>query len=88
MGIIPSRNLEEQRREKDGIVYFDRGVIEGKDGRKYQRYAIQTHFVQVGESQKELVENTCGLCIRRATFSASAPRSCACASSPSRPAIR
>ena len=56
MGIIPSRNLEEQRREKDGIVYFDRGVIEGKDGRKYQRYAIQTHFVQVGESQKELVE--------------------------------
>ena len=56
MGIIPSRNLEEQRREKDGIVYFDRGVIEGKDGRKYQRYAIQTHFVQVGESQKDLVE--------------------------------
>ena len=56
MGIIPSRNLEEQRREKDGIVYFDRGVIEGRDGRKYQRYAIQTHFVQVGESQKDLVE--------------------------------
>ena len=56
MGIIPSRNLEEQRREKDGIVYFDRGVIEGKDGRKYERYAIQTHFVQVGESQKDLVE--------------------------------
>ena len=51
MGIIPSRNLEEQRQEKDGIVYFDRGVIEGKDGRKYERYAIQTHFVQVGESQ-------------------------------------
>lgn len=50
------RNLEEQRREKDGIVYFDRGVIEGKDGRKYERYAIQTHFVQVGESQKNLVE--------------------------------
>ena len=22
MGIIPSRNLEEQRREKDGIVYL------------------------------------------------------------------
>ena len=87
MGIIPSRNLEEQRREKDGIVYFDRGVIEGKDGRKYQRYAIQTHFVQVGESQIWW-KSTCGLCIRRATFSASAPRSCACASSPSRPAIR
>ena len=56
MGIIPSRNLEEQRREEKDIVYFDRGVIEGGDGRKYERYAIQTHFVQVGESQRELVE--------------------------------
>ena len=56
MGIIPSRNLEEQRREKDGVVYFDRGVVEGKNGKKYQRFAIQTHFVQRGESQKELVE--------------------------------
>ena len=56
MGIIPSRNLEEQRREENGVTYFDRGVIEGKDGRKYSRYAIQTHFVQVGESQKDLVE--------------------------------
>ncbi len=56
MGIIPSRNLDEQRREENGIVYFDRGTITGKDGRKYDRYAIQTHFVQVGESQKELVE--------------------------------
>lgn len=56
MGIIPSRNIEEQRREENGVVYFDRGVIEGKDGRKYDRYAIQTHFVQVGESQTELVK--------------------------------
>ena len=56
MGIIPSRNLDEQRREENGVVYFDRGTIEGKDGRKYDRFAIQTHFVQVGESQKELVE--------------------------------
>lgn len=56
MGIIPSRNLDEQRREDSGIVYFDRGIIEGRDGRKYERYAIQTHFVQVGESQRELVE--------------------------------
>ena len=39
MGIIPSRNLEEQRREENGVTYFDRGVIEGKDGRKYSRYA-------------------------------------------------
>ncbi|MDR0929961.1 MAG: F420-0--gamma-glutamyl ligase [Oscillospiraceae bacterium] len=56
MGIIPSRNLEEQRREENGVVYFDRGTIEGADGRRYDRYAIQTHFVQRGESQKELVE--------------------------------
>ena len=56
MGIIPSRNLEVQRREQNGGVYFDRGTITGKDGRKYDRYAIQTHFVQVGESQTELVE--------------------------------
>lgn len=56
MGIIPSRNLEEQRREENGVTYFDRGVIEGKDGRKYSRYAIQTHFVKVGEDQAALVE--------------------------------
>ena len=56
MGIIPSRNLDDQRREENGVVYLDRGVISGKDGKKYERYAIQTHFVQVGESQTELVE--------------------------------
>jgi predicted RNA-binding protein with PIN domain len=55
MGIIASRNLDNQRREKNGIVYFDRGTITGKNGRKYDRYAIQTHFVQRGESQEELV---------------------------------
>ena len=56
MGIIPSRNLEEQRREQNGVVYFDRGTIEGKNGKKYDRFAIQTHFVEVGESQTELIE--------------------------------
>lgn len=55
MGIIPSRNLEEQRREQDGIVYFDRGTIEGETGRRYDRWAIQTHFVNRGESQEALV---------------------------------
>ena len=54
MGIIASRNLEEQRREEKGIVYFDRGVLEGRNGKKYDRYAIQTHFVQQGEDQAEL----------------------------------
>lgn len=56
MGIIPSRNLEEQRREENGVVYFDRGTVEGKNGKKYDRFAIQTHFVEVGESQTELIE--------------------------------
>ncbi|MEG0493509.1 MAG: F420-0--gamma-glutamyl ligase [Clostridia bacterium] len=56
MGIIPSRNMEEQHREEAGVTYFDRGTITGKDGRKYDRYAIQTHFVEVGESQRELIE--------------------------------
>ncbi len=56
MGIIASRNLDAQKRETNGVTYFDRGVIEGADGKKYERYAIQTHFVEVGESQTELVE--------------------------------
>ena len=55
MGIIPSRNLEQQRREENGIVYFDRGRLTGRNGRQYDRYAIQTHFVEVGEDQAELV---------------------------------
>lgn len=42
-------------REENGIVYFDRGTLEGKNGRKYDRFAIQTHFVQRGEDQAELV---------------------------------
>ena len=56
MGIIPSRNLPEQRREHGGIVYFDRGTRSGQGGRIYRRFAIQTHFVQRKESQIALVE--------------------------------
>ena len=55
MGIIPSRNLDGQRREQNGVIYFDRGTIEGSNGKRYDRYAIQTHFVERGESQTELV---------------------------------
>ena len=50
-----SKNLEEQRREQNGVVYYDRGALTGRDGRIYDRYAIQTHFVEVGEDQAELV---------------------------------
>ncbi len=55
MGSDASRNLEEQRREKNGITYFDRGTLTGKNDRRYDRFAIQTHFVEVGEDQAELV---------------------------------
>ena len=48
-----SKNQESARREKDGVIYYDRGVLTGKDGRRYQRYAIQTHFVKPGEDQAE-----------------------------------
>ena len=50
-----SRNLASQKREEKGIVYFDRGRLTGRDGRSYDRFAIQTHFVEVGEDQAELV---------------------------------
>ncbi len=50
-----SKNLEEQRRERNGVTYYDRGILTGQSGRKYQRYAIQTHFVEVGEDQAALV---------------------------------
>ena len=50
-----SKNQESARREKDGVIYYDRGILEGKDGKKYQRFAIQTHFVEPNEDQAELV---------------------------------
>ena len=51
-----SRNLETQKRQHNGITYFDRGRLTGTDGRQYDRYAIQTHFVEVNEDQAQLVE--------------------------------
>lgn len=50
-----SRNIEAQRREQGDIVYYDRGELAGADGKRYIRYAIQTHFVQRRESAVELV---------------------------------
>ena len=55
MGIIASRNSESARAETNGVVYYDRGPLTGADGRAYQRWAIQTHFVGRGEDQAELV---------------------------------
>ena len=61
-----SRNLAQQRREKDGIVYFERGILtadiginpqnDGKSIRLNFPQLIQTHFVEVGESAAELVK--------------------------------
>ncbi len=56
MGANDSRNLDTQKREKDGITYYDRGRLTGRDGRQYDRFAIQTHFVEVGEDQAALVQ--------------------------------
>ncbi len=50
-----NKNLASKRCEENGVVYFDRGTREGSNGRRYDRYAIQTHFVEVGESQDELI---------------------------------
>ncbi len=50
-----SKNKEEQRREQNGVEYFDRGIVEGRDGMKYSRFAIHTHFIEVGEDQAALV---------------------------------
>lgn len=48
------RNLEETKREKNGIVYFVRKNI-ASAGSEFERFAIQTHFVKQGESYLELI---------------------------------
>jgi hypothetical protein len=51
-------NLNENinRREKDGVVYYIRGMRE-VDGRRLERYGIQTHFVEEGESYIQLIRD-------------------------------
>lgn len=51
-----NRNQPTQKREQDGVTYYYRGTVKADDGARYDRFAIQTHFVQVGESQIDLVE--------------------------------
>lgn len=48
------RNTEDAKREKNGIVYFLRKNVEA-GGTEFERIAIQTHFVQRGESYLELI---------------------------------
>lgn len=49
------RNQPEAKREENRIVYFLRDNIE-VNGSEYRRLAIQTHFVQRGESYLDLIE--------------------------------
>ncbi len=49
------RNTEDAKREKNGIVYFLRKNVE-TGGTEFERIAIQTHFVQRGESYLKLID--------------------------------
>lgn len=50
------RNQPEAKREENGITYYQRDNVT-VSGAEYQRYAIQTHFVERGESYVELINN-------------------------------
>ena len=50
-----NRNTDANRREKDGVTYYIRGVLE-VDGVRYERYAVKTHFVEKGEDYIEVLK--------------------------------
>ena len=47
-------NQAENRREKDGCVYYVRGLRE-VDGHRYERYGVKTHFIERGEDYVEVL---------------------------------
>ena len=49
-----NRNNEQNRREKDGVTYYIRGLRE-VNGVRYERYGIKTHFIQRGENYIEVL---------------------------------
>lgn len=49
-----NKNYAENKREKDGIVYYIRGVRVVED-KRFERYAVNTHFIDRGENLNELV---------------------------------
>lgn len=49
-----NRNTEQNRREKDGVVYYVRGLRE-VEGVRYERYGIKTHFIEKGEDLAEIL---------------------------------
>ena len=48
-----NRNNEQNKREKDGVTYYIRGVRE-VEGVRYERYAVKTHFIERGEDYVEV----------------------------------
>ena len=46
-------NLSENRREQNGVTYYIRGVRE-VEGIRFERYAINTHFIERGEDYIEV----------------------------------
>ena len=49
-----NRNLKENERCEGDITYYIRGVQE-VEGVRYERYAVKTHFVEVGEDYIEVL---------------------------------
>ena len=49
-----NRNNEQNKREKDGVTYYIRGVRE-VEGVRYERYAVKTHFIERGEDYVEVL---------------------------------
>ena len=49
-----NRNNEQNRREKDGVTYYVRGLRE-VNGVRYERYGIKTHFIERGEDYIEIL---------------------------------
>lgn len=49
-----NKNYAENKREKDGITYYIRGVRE-VEGKRFERYAVNTHFIGRGENLSELI---------------------------------
>jgi len=47
-------NKSENRHEENGAVYYVRGVRES-EGRRYERYAVATHFIERGEDFVEVM---------------------------------
>lgn len=58
MGIWYEGNLNrlENRREEEGHIYYIRGTVI-VEGQCYERYGIQTHFIEEGEAYLSLVES-------------------------------